>query len=158
MEFFTQEFRTSRFHAKRLPPYLPRIWEWRFWFGLLYGTFSNFGRSFFRPVVFWTVLSAASAFFYLGEHDWMKQARAARSPHGAWQTVAAYIATTRDAWKSPPSCVPKNKGAEEFAGTDPVSESLYLSLKNGLVGFNVGRSIRARRIYGCLYGLAPDEA
>jgi hypothetical protein len=69
------------------------------------------------------------------------------------------MATTWNAWGSPPSCVPKaESNTSEFASTNAVDEALYLALKNGLVGFDVSRSDTARRIYGCLYGLAPDVA
>jgi hypothetical protein len=55
--------------------------------------------------------------------------------------------------------VPKGESnANEFAATNAVNEALYLALKNGLFGFDVGRSDTARRIYGCLYGLASDVA
>ena len=40
-----------------------------------------------------------------------------------------------------------------FASTNATNEALYLSLKNGLVFLDGGRSDVARRIYGCLYGL-----
>jgi hypothetical protein len=157
LEFFAQEIRTSRFHSKRAPAFIPRVWEWRFWFGLLYGTFSDFGRSFFRPIAFWVILFLVSAVLYLGEYDGMKHDRVALGPTNKWQTATAYFSSTRDAWSSPPPCVPKDKtNANEFAATDAVSEALYLALKNGLVGFDVGRSDTARRIYGCLYGLASD--
>jgi hypothetical protein len=56
--------------------------------------------------------------------------------------------------------VPKGESnVSELAATNAVNEALYLALKNGLVvGFDLGRSDTARRIYGCLYGLAPDAA
>jgi hypothetical protein len=168
LEFFAQEIRTSRFLRVRVPflsAYLrrrlpvPRFWQWRFWFGLLYGTFSDFGRSFLRPVVFWTVLFAITAILYLGENEGMKQSRAARNPHHIWETVVGYAVTTRHALANSPACVPKGESnANEFAATNAVNEALYLALKNGLFGFDVGRSDTARRIYGCLYGLASDVA
>jgi uncharacterized protein YjbI with pentapeptide repeats len=104
LEFFAQEIRTSRFHAKGLPSFVPRAWEWRFWFGLLYGTFSDFGRSLWRPLLFWLLLLAGFATFYLGEHEQMRNARAAFNPGGALSALAGYAATTRSAWANPPGC------------------------------------------------------
>jgi len=177
LEFFAQECRTSRFHRGGLHtlPSPSRLWSWqslellyvfswrllsglfswRFWFGLLYGTFSNFGRSVLRPVLFWVALLLVSAVFYLGEHEGMREARAKLNPHGAWGVATAYFVTTRDAWRSRPACAPTDADdrRKEFAVTDPVREALYLSLKDGLVGFDAGRADTARRIYGCLYGL-----
>jgi hypothetical protein len=34
---------------------------------------------------------------------------------------------------------------------------LYLSLKNGLIGLDLGRGESARRTYGCLYGITDIE-
>jgi uncharacterized protein YjbI with pentapeptide repeats len=103
LEFFAQEIRTSRFltwgkndRRKVLP--IPRVWGWRFWFGALYGTFSNFGRSFGRPILFWSALCIVSWLFYLSEHE-----KAAQSSNGAFQTLVAYYLTST----SVPSCLPK---------------------------------------------------
>ena len=154
LEFFAQEIRTSRFHAKRLPGFVPRVWEWRFWFGLLFGMFSDFGRSLWRPVLFWVALFVGFSIFYLGEHEDMKKARLALNPNGAWSTLAAYAVTTRAARTNPPTCSRPGKDDPNkvFAATDAVSEALYLSLKNAIV-FDAGRTDVSRRIYGCLYGL-----
>jgi uncharacterized protein YjbI with pentapeptide repeats len=149
IEFFAQEIRTSRFHANRLPAYVPRVWEWRFWFGLLFGTFSDFGRSLWRPVLFWFVLLAVSGTFYLGEHEDMKKARAALNPDGVWSTVSAYVQTTFSAYANPPACRPQGK--EMFAATDAWAEAVNLALANALV-VDTGRGNSSRRTYGCLYG------
>ena len=150
LEFFAQEIRTARFHARRLPSWVPRFWSWRFWFGLAYGAFSNFGRSVLRPLVFWLVLAAGFAVFYLGEHDIVRKSRSDLKPDGVRDTISAYAATAPAAWADPPKCIPQND--KLVANTNAVSEALYLSASNALVVFNVSRGDVSRRTYGCLYG------
>jgi hypothetical protein len=145
LEFFAQEIRTGRFHASGLLPWVPKVWSWRFWVGLLYGTFSDFGRSLWRPVLFWCF-----AAFYLGEHDEMRKTRAALNPDGTWATLGAYAETTRNAWANPPPC--RVQGRDLFAATDALTEAFHLSLRNGTI-FEFGRSDSGRRTYGCLFGL-----
>jgi uncharacterized protein YjbI with pentapeptide repeats len=149
LEFFAQEVRTSRFHTKGLPSFVPRVWEWHFWFGLLYGIFSDFGRSLWRPLFSWLVLLSGFAVFYLGEHEQMEKARNAINQHGTVDTVVAYAATTGTALAGGLSCVVR--GRKMYARTDAVTEALHLSLRNALV-FEFGRSEGARRTYGCLFG------
>ncbi|MFM9847968.1 MAG: pentapeptide repeat-containing protein [Hyphomicrobiaceae bacterium] len=148
LEFFAQEIRTSRFNAKGLPAYVPRVWEWRFWFGLFYGTFSDFGRSLWRPLSSWIVLFVLFAAFYLGEHPDMRKARGS-------DAFLAYAETTFTAWRNPPACRPQGKDDPNrmFATTNAVNEALYLSFNNGLLFLDSRRADVARRVYGCLYGL-----
>jgi hypothetical protein len=84
LEFFAQEVRTGRFHAKGWPSWVPKVGSWRFWFGLAFGTFSDFGRSLWRPLLTWFALSILFAAFYLGEHEDMRKARAELG--AAWST------------------------------------------------------------------------
>jgi uncharacterized protein YjbI with pentapeptide repeats len=146
LEFFAQEIRTSRFHAKGRTGFVPRVWELRFWFGLLYGTFSNFGRSLWRPPLFWAVLLLGFGAFYLGEHDEMRKARA-DSGSGV---LMAYAQTTLSALRNPPTC--RQHKDQLFANTNAVAEALNLSLANGLL-FEGGRSNGSRRTNGCLFGV-----
>jgi pentapeptide repeat protein len=172
LEFFAQEIRTARFHASAvvprwetgakepgarhrltwarvaLPDRVPRFWSWRFWFGLAYGTCSNFGRSFIRPLAFWLLLLLGFAVFYLGQHESLHGAR--NKPDGKLARAAAYVTTARTAWHSPPECTASN--ARLLAGTNAVREALFLSASNGLVLFNLSRGDASRRTYGCLYG------
>jgi hypothetical protein len=153
LEFFAQEIRTGRFHAKGLPSWVPKAWSWRFWFGLGFETFSDFGRSLWRPLLWWLALTAGCAAFFLGEHEEMRNARAVLAPAGPMSALAAYAVSTRDALVDPPGC--RVQGREPFASTDAVAEAIQLSLKNALV-FDVGRTDSARRTFGCLYGLEKD--
>lgn len=125
------------------------MWSWRFWFGLWFEVLSDFGRSFWRPLLAWLVLAVVCAVFFLGEHEDMRKARVALAPNNFFSTMAAYAVTTRDAWDNPPAC------RESFASTNPVTEALVLSLKNAVV-FNIGSTDSARRTFACLYGLEKD--
>jgi hypothetical protein len=137
LEFFAQEIRTGRFHAKGMPSWVPKVWSWRFWFGLGFGAFSDFGRSLWRPLLSWLALTAVFAAVYLGEHEQMRQARVALAPSGAFSTLATFIATTRDALVRAPAC--RVQGREPFDSTDAVTEAIQLSLRNALV-FDIGRA------------------
>jgi pentapeptide repeat protein len=147
LEFFAQEVRTGRFHVKGLPSWVPKVWSWRFWFGLAFGAFSDFGRSLWRPLLTWLVMTSVLAVFYLGERQDMQKARAALDPTGTWSTVGAYVTTTRDAWRSPPAC--RGDGRAQLASTDALTEAFVLSLRNGMV---FSRFDSANRTYACLFG------
>lgn len=147
LEFFAQEIRTGRFHAKGWPSWVPKFWSWRFWFGLAFEAFSDFGRSLWRPLLTWLVLLLGFGVFFLGEHEDMQKARAALAPTGIWSTLAAYVTTTRDAWNKPPAC--HTAGSDKLAPTDVWTEALILSLRNGTV---FSRFDSAHRTYACLYG------
>jgi hypothetical protein len=151
LEFFAQEIRTGRFHAKGLPSWVPKVWSWRFWFGLGFGALSDFGRSLWRPLLWWLALTALFAAFFVGEHEDMRKDRAALAPHGgAFSAFVAYAITTRKALANPPAC--RIQGREPFSSTDAVTEAIQASLKNALV-FNIGSTDSARRTLGCLFGL-----
>jgi uncharacterized protein YjbI with pentapeptide repeats len=165
IEFFAQELRTLRFHplSPRLPRWTPRIWEWRFWMGILYGTFSNFGRSFIRPIGFWVFFTIATAVYYLAHHPNVAEERAKLSQQGLGR-ISAYASVAHAIWlRAPPydkgvACVPK--GADDpkaaFARTDAVHEALYLAGQTGLIVLGATRPEATRRSYGCLYGLEGD--
>jgi hypothetical protein len=146
LEFFSQEVRTGRFHAKGLPVWVPKVWSWRFWFGLAFEVFSDFGRSLWRPLLWWLILTAVFSAFYLGEHEDVRNARAALNPTGALSTIAAYAVTTRGAWTNPPPC-----RAQGFPATDVLTEARVLSVRNAMV-YDFGRMDTARRTYSCLFG------
>jgi hypothetical protein len=151
LEFFAQEFRTGRFHSKRFPPWLPKVWHLGFWLGLAFEGFSNFGRSLWRPLLWWLALAALFAVFFLDEHEDMRKARADLG--AVRSTLGAYTVTTIGAWAKPPAC--RVEGREPFASTDAVTEAIQLSMRNALV-FDIGRADSARRTYGCLFGLEKD--
>jgi pentapeptide repeat protein len=153
LEFFAQEFRTGRFHSRRFPSWVPKMWHLGFWLGLAFEGLSNFGRSLWRPLLWWLVLAALFAAFFLGEHEDMRRARSALAATAPLSTLGAYVATTRDALARPPAC--RVEGQEPFASTDAVTEAIQLSLRNALV-FDIGRADSARRTYGCLFGLEKD--
>src|SRR5262249_16275868 len=154
-----QEIRTARFLGNRWLSFVPRVWRLQFWFGLLYGFFSNFGRSLLRPPIVWAGLFLLSAGFYLGESEriLLEKERTAQQRletihyEGLWPGGTAYYSVARGAWAKP-ACIANDM--QEFATTDRVHEALYLSLRNGLVGFDAARGEATRRIHGCLYGMS----
>ena len=127
-----------------LPSWLPKVWSWRFWFGLAYGAFSNFGRSLWRPTLVWLALLLGFAVFYLGQHEGQQQT--GNKP----DSIAAYLTTARTAWAKPPQCTAASNPL--LANTNVVQEALFLSASNALIVFNIGRGDASRRTYGCLYG------
>lgn len=60
LRFFRGELRSLRAHIGPL--------NWRYWAGLLYEIFSNFGSSALRPLAWWGLTFLASAIFYLERH------------------------------------------------------------------------------------------
>jgi uncharacterized protein YjbI with pentapeptide repeats len=147
LEFFAQEFRTARFGGEGLRVFVPRIWRWRFWFGLFYETLSNFGRSFVLPITFWLVLFAASATFYFAQSH---------------PQEFSWIENTMLLWGSsidPGSRACALTGTDRIAvtGTDRAKEAFFLSLKNGVVGLDGNRGDSARRTYACLYGMDRSD-
>ena len=151
LEFFAQELRSGRFHVKGLPPWVPKLWSWRFWFGLGFEVLSNFGRSLWRPLFFWLILGTLCAVFYLGENSDMRRARETFASAGLFSTLRAYAVTTINVPTPPPACA-----VPDFASTNAAAEAIQLSLKNAVV-FNVGGTESLRRALGCLYGLEGSE-
>jgi hypothetical protein len=117
LEFLAQEVRAGGFH-----------WSLRSLLGLGFDMLSDFGRSLWRPLVSWLVLTVLCAAFFLGERDDLREARA---PSSVFSTLAC---------------------REPFTSTNAVNEAIQLSLKNALV-FNIGSTDAARRTFGCLYGV-----
>jgi uncharacterized protein YjbI with pentapeptide repeats len=152
LEFFAQEIRTSRFHAERLPAFIPRLWEGRFYFGWVYGALSDYGRSIWRPVLSWLALLLLCATIYLGANGDMQKARVALHSSGMIETILGYATTTRAALTNPPPCADRALSGE----TNPVIEAYQLSLHNALV-FESSRPETGRRTLACLYGYGASD-
>ena len=78
LAFFSGEVRSARFAGDWPLPW--PIWKadvWagflRFWAGLLYQAFSNFGRSLLRPLLAWFLCIVIFAAFYLSQTDVMQR-------------------------------------------------------------------------------------
>jgi hypothetical protein len=168
LEFNAQEIRAERLAARW--PRLPRFRDgkgWRDWgrslSGALYCFFSDYGRSLFRPFIWWIVAIAIFAAIYLSQTDAMQTGR-----YALWQPVPCYPAPTyaeiwRSKWKMWKK--PKNEAAsnsnETIVGglseklrsqTNARAEALHLAFRNAFVVLD-GGSDASHRMYGCLYGL-----
>ena len=135
-----------------------------FWFGVLYGLFSNFGRSVARPFLWWALGVVVSTMLYLGEHPGMSGERARAEQNGA---TFPYVATTLEAWREGRDCYapdfdPAKTGAGEATvrglspelrgQTSAFDEAFNLAIRDGFL-ILYGDADTAHRIYGCLYGV-----
>jgi hypothetical protein len=171
-EFFAREIRAARF-VDDWPVPLP-VWEakawlgfFRFWFGVLYGIFSNYGRSVLSPALWWSAAITISAIFYLGENDSMRFKRDEMAASGAG-LAQRYAATTYDAWRSGAQCFShaitngdsRNTTKVNVVGlsdalrsqTNAITEAFHLAFSNAFLILSSGENA-ATRIYGCLYGI-----
>ncbi len=128
--FFAQEIKSLRGETD-WP--LPRPWNFwkgkpvwqggaRYWFGLFYQWFSDFGRSMVRPVLWWCCLIAVFALVYLGQH---------------------YVWAASN-YTPPLECV---KGET----SDPLVSAIFLAVHKGSVA-GLGGSEKLAQAYACLYG------
>jgi hypothetical protein len=168
-EFFAQEIRSARFAGDwpvPWPVWKASVWLgfFRFWFGILYGLFSNYGRSVARPALWWFLGVAVAAVFYLGEQPGMAWQRALAEHRGA---VSPYAATTLEAWRQRRPCYEPRPRPTAFtsgevsvialseklrAQTSAPYEALQLALRDGFL-FLYGDADTAHRTYGCLFGV-----
>ena len=150
LDFFAGEVLSQRWVSDKP---LPWFWKdrdgrrrlsWpngeRFWFGVLYQLFSNFGRSILRPLAVWVLLILAFAVIDLDAHfDVQQQAGAAGYPAGVIEWGAAGAPAL--------DCV-----AGE--GT-PWSAALYVSASKAMVLTAFSNSAGQQYAEACLYGTHP---
>jgi len=163
-EFFAREVRAARFSSDwpiPWPFWRPSAWLGfsRFWFGLLYGLFSNYGRSVILPVLWWIVVTAAFGGYYLAQQPDLAGERTVQYEAGRNWIPAWGVTRLTAAWSDPARCVSSGKAAERLARppetvqheTSAPVEALYLSVRGGLVLFDMA-PFSAPRSYACLYG------
>ena len=178
LEFFAQEIRSQRFGSDWPLPIIfwsRKAWSTvlRFWFGMLYGLFSDFGRSTFRPVVAWLLFIPIFAVYYLSQSP---QLIAKSAPNDTilqqirnYSTVARYAVKGSSSLqcvsedsvnKKPDASFQMDEKGNRFTGLVPqvrsatnlVKEAFSISYHNaGVVLDNSGDS--THRALGCLYGL-----
>ncbi len=172
--------RSSRF-AEDWPLPWP-IWKanartgfFRFWAGLLYQLFSNFGRSLLRPFAAWVLCVVIFAVYFLGQSPEMKAKRTDLQRGGVYGQTVAYSTVALNAARQPqaPACVsdergetPPTKGLgtnsekngltglvkQVRAKTNLVNEALSIAYHNAVIVLDSsGDSMH--RAYGCLYGI-----
>jgi hypothetical protein len=168
-DFFAREICSARFAGDwpvPWPVWKASVWLgfFRFWFGILYGLFSNYGRSVARPALWWILGVAVAAVFYLGEQPGMAWQRALAEHRGA---VSPYATTTLEAWRQGRPCFEPRPRPTRFtsgevsvialsetlrAQTSAPSEALQLALRDGFL-ILYGDADTAHRTYGCLFGV-----
>lgn len=146
-QFLAEEIKSQRYFTDwPLPIHLNFFKEdeaWpnvgRYWTGLFYQYFSDFGRSTLRPLFALAALAVLSALFYLDYH-WT-----IRDPSGqhAWARVIGDTASTV------PQCIAGNG--------DPRTAATYLAINNGLLFSGLGGSPKLEQSYLCLYGGSLSE-
>ena len=135
---------------------------WRDWFrsltGALYGLLSDYGRSLFRPLLWWGIGVAVSAAFYLSQTEMMQRelelrdvsyilATAKAGSYALSHSVPCFALDEKSADKNHDGLSEKMRGQ-----TNALAEALHLAFRNALVAID-GGSDASYRIYGCLYGI-----
>lgn len=101
----------------------------RYWMGLFYQWFSDFGRSALRPLLWWVLITMA---FW---HHYLSHPLASFAQESYSQTLSL---------NKIPHC-------------DPPMAALYISVHNGLVISGLGRSEKLAQSYACLYGGGGED-
>ena len=149
LNFHAEEIRSARWVTD---------WPWhaRFWFGYFYSMLSRFGRSLWRPALFWAVTTAIFTCIYLAAH--LDHAAKTKNADLVTYTVEATSLTGRAWWDGLP-CTQGNSndiiGLKQgvLHGTNALSQAVRLSIANA-VDFGGLRGAEGVRLsYGCLYGL-----
>ena len=155
-------------------PWRASAWNgfFRFWFGMAYQMFSDFGRSILRPLVVWLAAALITAVYCLGQMPEIAEKRHKSPPPTLWRTIETYGNDGLDAWRQGTGCttrteirdIPKADGKAEPAivvtgltsaiaeKTNAVTEALHLAFRNAFIILD-GGSDAAHRTYGCLYGV-----
>jgi Pentapeptide repeats (9 copies) len=149
----------------------------RFWLGMFYGLFSNFGRSLGRPFIASGLAAIAAAAFYLSQTEVMQRELALRN----LSYLDATVQTARYALDNKVRCYPPPPTAvESWRGqwpwwrkalkidpnasrvddltpkfqnqTNARAEAWHLAFRNAFIVLD-GSSEAAHRTYGCLYGV-----
>jgi hypothetical protein len=169
LEYHARELRSQRFVTDWPLPFL--FWGWvgflRFWFGVLYGAFSDYGRSIFRPALLWLATIAVAALHYLPAQPDPAPRWQAGGGQGIAASARAYAESAQQLWSAPPPCfkgepLPESGklepgklyglGAPAAGSTNALAEAIRLAFRNGSI-FLDGGDDSARRTYGCLYGI-----
>ena len=142
----------------------PRLWAgfFRFWFGTLYGLFSNYGRSVVIPFAWWIVAIGMGAVAYQGEHRGWIGDTASTHYESVFAPVRPMVRFYDDWRVDRPCFTPAYQGPGNFAisglsdqlrgKTSAPNEALHLAFRNAFLVLDGGEEA-AHRMYGCLYGL-----
>jgi hypothetical protein len=136
--FFAEEVKALRRYATR--PFFRQ--PLRYWLGIFYQLFSNFGRSLLFPLMWWIMLTGVSAAYYFD--NYLERL----DPPARIILAEGKIRIDNNALFSELKC--KN-GQDEASAA-----AVYLAIHNGLVLSGIGRSNKLEQSYACLYGGSPS--
>ena len=181
-DFFARELRSARFVTDwpiPWPPLASRGWLgcFSFWAGILYGLFSNYGRSVLLPFLWWLGGVAVAAMFYFGAHqqimrpseESMENQRMAVRPWGELPdrgSETSLLAGLLWSDRPNPCYMPQAEPGQIKPGevgvialsrqvreqTTAIREAVQLALRDGFL-ILYGDADTAHRTYGCLYGI-----
>ncbi len=186
LEFHARELRSQRFAGDGPAPWpvlSGRAWGgfFRFWSGLAYGLFSDYGRSLARPFIASLLALIAAGAFYLSQTEAMQARLGLREASylgGTVRTALHAPANPVPCYTPPPAPAerwrkhwpwlrrgaklapaPASSGSridgliEPFRGqTNARAEALHLAVRNASVVLG-GSGGAAHRTFGCLYGV-----
>jgi len=137
--FFAQELKSRRGETDwRLPRFQDGklLWEngARYWLGLFYEWFSDFGRSMVLPVVWWSIFVAIFACVYFVQHY---RNNDPTHPAGFIEWAMRHSAPPRE-------CVKGEASSRAFS-------AIFLAIHKGSVS-GLGGSEKLAQAYTCLYG------
>jgi hypothetical protein len=180
LEFHAHEIRSQRYVSDwplPSPPWRGRSWIgfWRFWFGVLYEIFSDFGRSALRPFLAWSLCIIVFAIYFLCQSPEIASKRKELHRGGfigqvtAYSTVAFNAATRKpfstclseeiekDNWQKKLVVDGSGNGftglVDQVRGqTNLVNEALSIAYHNAVIVLDSSGD-SAHRAFGCLYGV-----
>jgi uncharacterized protein YjbI with pentapeptide repeats len=156
LEFHAQEIRSSRFVTDWPIPWPGKSIQGvaRFWLGLAYGAFGDFGRSVLLPLLWWMLLVVVSTGLYLGQQPEVRDRRALLASEHNF--LSAYLLAIVAAWREAQPCT---SGLPESVRrlTDAPTEAVQIAVMNGVLFADMGAD-GSRRAYGCLYGTEGSSA
>ena len=149
LDFLAEEIKSLRGDQDRLLPNPrnllkgERVWlgGGRYWAGLFYQIFSDFGRSMLRPFLWWVIITLGFTMYYLSHY--LETSVPSRTLYH-WA-----LGTETDPTFVRLTCL----GEKENLG-QPLMAAFYLSISNALVVSisGLGRSEKLAQSYACLYG------
>lgn len=139
LEFFQNELKTRRWSTDR-------PWQAVFWFGLFYSWFSDFGRSIFRPLLWWAVSAVVFWQLYLVAH------------FDRTEKPFSVFGWSIDRFVLQPLCAAVAPQLHCLAGSgDPWWAAFWISARKALLIFGLDSSDKLTQKYACLYGVITQQ-
>jgi hypothetical protein len=158
---------TVLFFRNRFPfpvvPWRGAAWSGfvRFWLGLVYGFFSDYGRSLFRPLVLLAAVTCLATLAYLGQTPAALAVRAGsfEQPLGAW--ARTYLETAKAHYDADAPCFMGDDTRDALPDvirteTTAKQEAFQMAVRNAVVVLEGSAEVTTRAL-GCLYGFSKTE-